>query len=81
MNVIVLADSAAGDEPFHRLRWLTRPTVRNSTMVGRVGAGGIGGIAVLAFQRFRLQLSRHHPRITSVMIGEVLQIYVKWVFR
>jgi phosphonate transport system permease protein len=35
--------------------------LRNSTMVGIVGAGGIGGALFSAFQRFRLRLRVHHP--------------------
>ena len=52
-------------------------------MVGVVGAGGIGGTLFSAFQRFDYAFVAGIIIciIGLVMIGEVLQIYVKRVFR
>ncbi|MCC7069610.1 MAG: phosphonate ABC transporter, permease protein PhnE [Burkholderiales bacterium] len=61
----------------------TDSNLRNSTMVGIVGAGGIGGTLFSAFQRFDYEFVAGIilAIIGIVMIGEVLQIYVKRVFR
>ncbi len=61
----------------------TDSNLRNSTMVGVVGAGGIGGTLFSAFQRFDYNFVAGIilAIIGLVMIGEVLQIYVKRVFR
>jgi phosphonate transport system permease protein len=61
----------------------TDSNLRNSTMVGVVGAGGIGGTLFSAFQRFDYDFVAGIIVciIGLVMIGEVLQIYVKRVFR
>ena len=61
----------------------TDSNLRNSTMVGVVGAGGIGGTLFSAFQRFDYDFVAGIIIciIGLVMIGEVLQIYVKRVFR
>jgi phosphonate transport system permease protein len=57
--------------------------LRNSTMVGIVGAGGIGGTLFAAFQRFDYDfvLGIVICIIALIMIGEVLQIAVKKVFK
>ncbi len=57
--------------------------LRNSTMVGIVGAGGIGGTLFAAFQRFDYDfvLGIVLCIIALIMIGEVLQIAVKKVFK
>jgi phosphonate transport system permease protein len=57
--------------------------LRNSTMVGIVGAGGIGGTLFAAFQRFDYDFvfAILLSIIALIMIGEVLQIQVKRVFR
>jgi phosphonate transport system permease protein len=61
----------------------TDANLRNSTMVGIVGAGGIGGTLFAAFQRFDYDfvLAILLAIIALIMIGEVLQIQVKRVFR
>jgi phosphonate transport system permease protein len=61
----------------------TDSNLRNSTMVGVVGAGGIGGTLFSAFQRFDYDFVAGIIIciIGLVMIGEVLQIYVKRTFR
>ena len=61
----------------------TDSNLRNSTMVGVVGAGGIGGTLFSAFQRFDYDFVAGIILciIGLVMIGEVLQLYVKRVFR
>jgi phosphonate transport system permease protein len=61
----------------------TDSNLRNSTMVGVVGAGGIGGTLFSAFQRFDYSFVAGIIIciIGLVMIGEVLQLYVKRVFR
>jgi phosphonate transport system permease protein len=57
--------------------------LRNSTMVGIVGAGGIGGTLFSAFQRFdydfvcAILLS---IIIAMIMVGEVLATWVRGVF-
>ncbi len=57
--------------------------LRNSTMVGIVGAGGIGGTLFAAFQRFDYDfvLGIVLIIIALIMLGEVLQIAVKKVFK
>jgi phosphonate transport system permease protein len=56
--------------------------LRNSTMVGIVGAGGIGGTLFAAFQRFdydyvcAILLSI----IALIMFGELLARYVRAIF-
>jgi phosphonate transport system permease protein len=57
--------------------------LRNSTMVGIVGAGGIGGTLFAAFQRFDYDfvLGIVICIIALIMIGELLQIAVKRVFK
>ncbi len=57
--------------------------LRNSTMVGIVGAGGIGGTLFAAFQRFDYDfvLGIVICIIVLIMLGEVLQIAVKKVFK
>jgi phosphonate transport system permease protein len=61
----------------------TDANLRNSTMVGIVGAGGIGGTLFAAFQRFDYDFvfAILLAIIALIMIGEVLQIQVKRVFR
>ncbi len=61
----------------------TDSNLRNSTMVGVVGAGGIGGTLFSAFQRFDYDFVAGIIIciIGLVMIGEVLQICVKRTFR
>ena len=57
--------------------------LRNSTMVGIVGAGGIGGTLFAAFQRFDYDFvfAILLAIIALIMVGEVLQIQVKRVFK
>ena len=61
----------------------TDANLRNSTMVGIVGAGGIGGTLFAAFQRFDYDFvfAILLSIIALIMIGEVLQLQVKRVFR
>jgi len=61
----------------------TDANLRNSTLVGIVGAGGIGGTLFAAFQRFDYDFvfAIVLAIIGLIMIGEVLQIWVKKVFR
>lgn len=61
----------------------TDANLRNSTMVGIVGAGGIGGTLFAAFQRFDYDFvfAILLSIIGLIMVGEVLQIQVKRVFR
>jgi phosphonate transport system permease protein len=61
----------------------TDANLRNSTMVGIVGAGGIGGTLFAAFQRFDYDFvfAILLAIIALIMVGEVLQIQVKRVFR
>jgi len=56
--------------------------LRNSTMVGIVGAGGIGGTLFAAFQRFDYDfvLGMVLCIIALIVVGEILQIMVKKVF-
>ncbi len=56
--------------------------LRNSTMVGIVGAGGIGGTLFAAFQRFDYDYvcAILISIIALIMIGEVLATYVRAVF-
>jgi phosphonate transport system permease protein len=55
--------------------------LRNSTMVGIVGAGGIGGTLFAAFQRFDYDFvcAILLTIIAVIMVGEVLSNYVKRV--
>ena len=61
----------------------TDANLRNSTMVGIVGAGGIGGTLFAAFQRFDYDyvFAIVLSIIGLIMVGEVLQLWVKKVFR
>lgn len=61
----------------------TDANLRNSTLVGIVGAGGIGGTLFAAFQRFDYDFvfAIVISIIALIMVGEVLQIAVKKVFR
>ncbi|MBK8742827.1 MAG: phosphonate ABC transporter, permease protein PhnE [Betaproteobacteria bacterium] len=61
----------------------TDANLRNSTMVGIVGAGGIGGTLFAAFQRFDYDFvfAILLAIIALIMIGEVLQIQIKRVFK
>ena len=56
--------------------------LRNSTMVGIVGAGGIGGTLFAAFQRFDYDYvcAILISIITLIMIGEVLATGVRAIF-
>ena len=56
--------------------------LRNSTMVGIVGAGGIGGILFSAFQRFDYDfvLAILISIITLIFIGEILSNVLRAVF-
>ncbi len=56
--------------------------LRNSTMVGIVGAGGIGGTLFAAFQRFDYDfvLGMVLCIIVIIILGEFLQVAVKKVF-
>ena len=57
--------------------------LRNSTMVGIVGAGGIGGTLFAAFQRFDYDFvcAIILSIIALIIVGEVLTNFVKRVFR
>ena len=61
----------------------TDANLRNSTMVGIVGAGGIGGTLFAAFQRFDYDFvfAILIAIIALIMVGEVLQWQIKRVFR
>ncbi|HSU64691.1 MAG TPA: phosphonate ABC transporter, permease protein PhnE [Burkholderiales bacterium] len=61
----------------------TDANLRNSTMVGIVGAGGIGGTLFAAFQRFDYDFvcAIVLTIIALIMAGEVLTVQVKKVFR
>jgi phosphonate transport system permease protein len=61
----------------------TDSNLRNSTMVGIVGAGGIGGTLFSAFQRFDYDFVFGIVLciIFLICLGEVLQILVKKVFK
>ena len=56
--------------------------LRNSTMVGIVGAGGIGGTLFSAFQRFEYDfvLAILISIITLIFIGEILSSVLRAVF-
>ncbi|HQY47822.1 MAG TPA: ABC transporter permease subunit, partial [Usitatibacteraceae bacterium] len=56
--------------------------LRNSTMVGIVGAGGIGGTLFSAFQRFDYDFVAAIllSIIAMIMVGEVLAGWVRGVF-
>jgi phosphonate transport system permease protein len=56
--------------------------LRNSTMVGIVGAGGIGGTLFAAFQRFDYDYvcAILISIIALIMLGEVLATYVRSIF-
>ncbi len=56
--------------------------LRNSTMVGIVGAGGIGGTLFAAFQRFDYDFvcAILLSIIAMIMVGEVLAVRVRKVF-
>ena len=56
--------------------------LRNSTMVGIVGAGGIGGTLFAAFQRFDYDYlcAILISIIALIMAGELLAIYVRAIF-
>ncbi len=60
----------------------TDANVRNSTMVGIVGAGGIGGTLFAAFQRFDYDFvcTIVLTIIALIMIGEVLTVRIKRIF-
>jgi phosphonate transport system permease protein len=60
----------------------TDANLRNSTMVGIVGAGGIGGTLFAAFQRFDYDFvcAILLSIIALIMIGEVLAVRVRRVF-
>jgi len=61
----------------------TDANLRNSTMVGIVGAGGIGGTLFAAFQRFDYDFvcAIVITIIALIMAGEVLTVRIKKVFR
>jgi phosphonate transport system permease protein len=61
----------------------TDANLRNSTMVGIVGAGGIGGTLFAAFQRFDYDFvcAIVLTIIALIMAGEVLTVQVKRVFK
>ena len=61
----------------------TDSNLRNSTMVGIVGAGGIGGTLFSAFQRFDYDFVFGIVLciIALICVGEILQILVKKVFK
>jgi phosphonate transport system permease protein len=61
----------------------TDSNLRNSTMVGVVGAGGIGGTLFSAFQRFDYDFVAGIIIciIALVIVGELIQLWVKKVFR
>ena len=56
--------------------------LRNSTMVGIVGAGGIGGTLFAAFQRFDYDYvcAILISIIAMIMLGEVTATYVRAIF-
>jgi phosphonate transport system permease protein len=61
----------------------TDANLRNSTMVGIVGAGGIGGTLFAAFQRFDYDFvcAIVLTIIALIMAGEVLTMRIKKIFR
>ena len=56
--------------------------LRNSTMVGIVGAGGVGGTLFAAFQRFDYDFvcAIVLTIIVLIMIGEILTVRIKRIF-
>jgi phosphonate transport system permease protein len=60
----------------------TDANLRNSTMVGIVGAGGIGGTLFAAFQRFDYDFvcAIVLTIIALIMVGEVLTVRIKRIF-
>src|SRR5947207_7143891 len=60
----------------------TDANLRNSTMVGLVGAGGIGGTLFAAFQRFDYDYvcAILISIIALIMVGEILATYVRAIF-
>ena len=65
------------------IAYLADSNLRNSAIVGLVGAGGIGGTLFAAFQRFDYDyvLGILLCIIGLIMVGEALQLAVKKVFR
>ena len=61
----------------------TDANLRNSTMVGIVGAGGIGGTLFAAFQRFDYDFvcAIVLTIIVLIMAGEILTMRIKRVFK
>jgi phosphonate transport system permease protein len=61
----------------------TDANLRNSTMVGIVGAGGIGGTLFAAFQRFDYDFvcAIVLTIIALIMVGEVLTVRIKRIFK
>jgi phosphonate transport system permease protein len=61
----------------------TDANLRNSTMVGIVGAGGIGGTLFAAFQRFDYDFvcAIVLTIIALIMLGEVLTVRIKKIFK
>ena len=57
--------------------------LRNSTMVGIVGAGGIGGTMFAAFQKFDYDylLTILLAIIAMIMVSEALQNWVKKLYQ
>jgi phosphonate transport system permease protein len=65
------------------IAYLADSNLRNSAIVGLVGAGGIGGTLFAAFQRFDYDfvLGIVLCIIGLILVGEALQLLVKRVFR
>jgi phosphonate transport system permease protein len=65
------------------MAYLGDSNLRNSAIVGLVGAGGIGGTLFAAFQRFDYDfvLGILLCIIGLILVGEALQLAVKKVFR
>jgi phosphonate transport system permease protein len=65
------------------MAYLADSNLRNSAIVGLVGAGGIGGTLFAAFQRFDYDfvLGIVLCIIALILVGEALQLAVKRVFR
>ena len=61
----------------------TDANLRNSTMIGIVGAGGIGGTLFAAFQRFDFDFvcAIVLTIIALIMAGEVLTVRIKQIFK
>ena len=61
----------------------TDANLRNSTMVGIVGAGGIGGTMFAAFQRFDYDflLTILLAIIAMIMVSETLQNWIKKIYQ